>query len=128
MLKRPTPPRFETRKSTIVTSAVDVLNRKGIRGMTLGDVAATLDLVPTAVIYYFKRKEELAATCFLKAIERYNDFISFAEDGATVRERVKRFLQAYFDFKRDVITGSAEPIAVFNDVRALNAEPVNVAY
>jgi AcrR family transcriptional regulator len=128
MLKRPTTRRFETRKSTIVTSAVDVLNRKGIRGMTLGDVAATLDLVPTAVIYYFKSKEELAATCFLKAIERYNDFISFAEDGATVRERVKRFLQAYFDFKRDVITGSAEPIAVFNDVRALNAEPVNVAY
>jgi AcrR family transcriptional regulator len=128
MLKRPTTRRFETRKSTIVTSAVDVLNRKGIRGMTLGDVAAALDLVPTAVIYYFKSKEELAATCFLKAIERYNDFISFAEDGTTVRERVRRFLQAYFDFKRDVITGNAEPIAVFNDVRALNAEPVNVAY
>jgi AcrR family transcriptional regulator len=128
MMKRPNTRRFETRKSSIVSSAVDVLNRKGIRGMTLGDVAATLDLVPTAVIYYFKSKEELAAACFLKAIERYNDFISFAEAGTTVRERMRRFLQAYFEFRYEVISGDAEDIAVFNDVRALNAEPVNVAY
>jgi AcrR family transcriptional regulator len=128
MLKRPATRRFETRKSTIVTSAVDVLNRKGIRGMTLSDVAAALDLVPTAVIYYFKNKEELAAACFLKAIERYNAFLSFAETGKTVRERVRLFLQAYFEFKREEMTGKADAVAVFNDVRALNAEPVNVAY
>jgi AcrR family transcriptional regulator len=128
MMKRPATRRFEARKSGIVTSAVDVLNRKGIRGMTLGDVAARLDLVPTAVIYYFKNKEELGAACFLQAIERYNGFLSFAETGKTVHERVRFLLQAYFEFKREVTMGNADAIAVFNDVRALNAEPVNVAY
>ena len=51
--------RFETRKAAIVSSAVGVLNRKGVRGMTLGEVAASLSLVPTGVIYYFRNKEEL---------------------------------------------------------------------
>lgn len=128
MLKRPKTLRFELRKSSIVTSAVDLLNRKGIRGMTLGEVAATLDLVPTAVIYYFKSKEELAQVCFLKAIKRYNHLLSIAEAGATVRERLDLFLKAYLEFKREVAHGNAEAIAVFNDVRALNAKPVNEAY
>ncbi len=30
--------RFEQRKTAIVASAVEVLNRKGVRGMTLGEV------------------------------------------------------------------------------------------
>jgi hypothetical protein len=62
--------RFETRKAAIVMSAVGVLNRKGVRGMTLSDVAASINLVPTGVIYYFKNKEELAQACFLKGIRR----------------------------------------------------------
>jgi AcrR family transcriptional regulator len=128
MLKRPTTQRFEARKLAIVTSAVDVLNRKGIRGMTLGDVAATLDLVPTAVIYYFKSKEELAQACFLRAIERYNDLLNIAETGDTVLERLRRLIEAYIAFKSDVVAGNAEDIAVFNDVRALNADMVNAAY
>ena len=37
--------RFEQRKSAIIASAVEVLNRKGVRGMTLSDVAARLNLV-----------------------------------------------------------------------------------
>lgn len=71
--------RFEQRKSAIVGSAVEVLNRRGVRGMTLADVAARLDLVPTGVIYYFKNKEDLAAACFLRGIDRYNDLIALAE-------------------------------------------------
>ena len=53
--------RYEARRNAIVASAVEEVNRKGVRGMTLGDVAARLDLVPTGVIYYFRNKEELAA-------------------------------------------------------------------
>jgi AcrR family transcriptional regulator len=128
MLKRPTTQRFEARKLAIVTSAVDVLNRKGIRGMTLGEVAATLDLVPTAVIYYFKSKEELAQACFLRAIERFNELLSIAETGDTVLERLRRLIAGFISFKSAVVAGNAEDIAVFNDVRALNSAPVNEAY
>lgn len=126
-LRAPTK-RFEQRKSAIVGSAVEVLNRKGVRGMTLADVATRLGLVPTGVIYYFKNKEELAAACFLDGIERFNRLAAEAEHGEGVRERLKLFLDAYFDYRRRTFLGEAEPIAAFNDVRALNYAPVNTAY
>ena len=128
MPKRQPTRRFETRKAAIVASAVGVLNRKGVRGMTLADVAASLDLVPTAVIYYFKNKEELAQACFLKAIDRFDQLLDAGAAGQSAEQRVGLFLKAYFDFKCQVVTGAAEPVAVFNDVRALNQPAVNDAY
>lgn len=104
------------------------MNRKGVRGMTLGDVAANLDLVPTGVIYYFRNKEELAQACLLAGIERFNAFLEAGEAGADPRARIDLFLQAYLDFRRRVAVGEDEAFAAFNDVRALNAGVVNEAY
>jgi len=56
--------RYMARRDAIIASAVREMNRHGVRGMTLGDVAARLDLVPTGVIYYFRNKEDLAAAAF----------------------------------------------------------------
>jgi AcrR family transcriptional regulator len=120
--------RFETRKAAIVSSAVGVLNRKGVRGMTLGEVASSLSLVPTGVIYYFRNKEELAQACFLRGIERFDALLGEAEAGATPRERLQRFLSVYVDFRRRIALGEEEPVAVFNDVRALGCDEVNRAY
>ena len=125
---RPPTKRYEQRKHAIVSSAVEVINRKGVRGMTLADVALRLNLVPTGVIYYFKNKEDLACACFLHGIELFNELSAVGEAGASVRERLALFLDAYFDYKGRVVLGEAEPIAVFNDVRALNNAPVNAAY
>ena len=120
--------RFELRKNAIVGSAVQVLNRKGVRGMTLADVAARLDLVPTGVVYYFKNKEDLAAACFLDGVDRFKALAAEGEAGATVRERLKLFLDAYFDYRRRMMLGEAEAIASFNDIRGLNSPVVNNAY
>lgn len=120
--------RYEQRKRAILASAVEVLNRKGVRGMTLGDVAAALNLVPTGVIYYYKSKEELASACFLDGIAEFNRMSAAAEGASTAREGLARFVRAYFDFRRREATGEAEAIAMFNDVRGLNAPLVNGAY
>ncbi len=120
--------RYEVKRNAIVRSAVVEMNRKGVRGMTLGDVAARLDLVPTAVIYYFKNKEELAGAAFLKGLEAYQALIAAGAVGATDAARLSAFLHAYFDHARQVAAGAADPLPVFNDVRALNSEPVNAAY
>ncbi|CAN5826688.1 TetR/AcrR family transcriptional regulator [soil metagenome] len=120
--------RFEQRKTAIVASAVEVLNRKGVRGMTLGEVAASLNLVPTGVIYYFKNKEELAAACFLKGVEGFTQFLVAGETGADVRERLTRFFDAYLDYRRRMALAEVEPLTTFNDVRALNSAAVNDAY
>lgn len=120
--------RFEQRKAAIVTSAVEVINRKGVRGMTLAEVAARLSLVPTGVVYYFRNKEDLASACFLKGIEQFQTFLEAGQQEVSVRARLDAFLAAYFEFRRLARAGDAEPLAMFNDVRALNCQPVNDAF
>ena len=132
-LSEPPPPRaptrrYEARRNAIVSSAVEELNRKGVRGMTLGDVAARLDLVPTGVIYYFKNKEELASAVFLKGLEIYQSLIADSAGESTAEARISAFLHAYFERARRVDQGEADRSPIFNDVRALNCEPVNAAY
>ena len=120
--------RYEARRRAILASAVEELNRKGLRGMTLGEVAAKLDLVPTGVIYYFRNKEELAGACFLQAVERYDALLSAGLEKRTAPARIAAFVAGFFEFKRQAEAGEAEQIAVFNDMRALNAESVNAPY
>lgn len=120
--------KFHQRRDTIVRAAVEVLNNKGVRGMTLADVASKIDLVPTAVMYYFRKKEELAAACFHKAIEQYESMIAQAQRGRSAREALELFIRGYFEFRRQVTAGEAEQIAVYNDVRAIQDPGVGIAY
>jgi len=120
--------KFHQRRDTIVRAAVEVLNNKGVRGMTLADVAAKIDLVPTAVMYYFHKKEDLAAACFHKAIEQYESMIAQAQRGQSAREALELFIRGYFEFRRQIAGGEADQIAVYNDVRAVQDPGVGVAY
>lgn len=122
-------PKFQQRKEMILRAAVDVLARKGVRGMTLAEVAAGLDLVPTAVSYYFRKKEDLAAACFLRAIERYDSLMAAAEAQApNPAGRLAAFVKGFFADAAAQAVGEADPIVPFNDVRALQDPAVNVAY
>lgn len=120
--------RFEARRSAIIRSAVEELNRNGVRGMTLGDVAARLNLVPTAVIYYFRNKEELAAAALLNGIAQFEELVAASAGAATAEARVAAFVHAWFSQRAQVEQGEAAKIPVFNDVRALNNPAVNDAY
>ncbi|MGH8188554.1 MAG: TetR/AcrR family transcriptional regulator, partial [Steroidobacteraceae bacterium] len=79
-------------------------------------------------MYYFRKKEELAAACFYRAIEQYEALIAEAQRGRTVREALELFIRSYFEFRRRVTLGEADQIAVFNDVRALHDPGVGQAY
>ena len=125
---KPATKKFHKRKDMIVRAAIDVMNNKGVRGMTLADVAAKLDLVPTAVMYYFRKKEELAATCFYRGIEQYEKLIEAAHKGKTATEALELFIRGYYDFRRRVALGETDPIAKFNDIRALHDPGVGEAY
>ena len=120
--------KYRLRQEEIIRSTVRVLNQKGVKGMKLADVAAKLELAPTGIIYYFATKEDLAAACFLKAIEAFNRLIDEAAKGSTAEQRLAILVRRFFEFRRDVATGAADPIAVFNDVRALKDATVNEAY
>ena len=125
---RPRPAKFERRKAVIVRAAVEVINRKGVRSMTLADVANKLKLVPTAVNYYFRRKEDLAAACFLQSIVHYNALLDRSDLEPTAEASLRRFLHAFADHLTAVDTGEAEPVAIFNDVRTIGDAAVDAAY
>ena len=120
--------RYMARRDAIIASAIHEMNRHGVRGMTLGDVAARLDLVPTGVIYYFRNKEDLAAAAYERSIARIRELAGAAAVHLSERERVAAFVRLFIDLRQRIELGEAEPLAVFNDVRALNCESVNSAY
>lgn len=126
--KQPRTAKFRRRQEAIVRAAVSLINKKGVRGMTLVEVASQLGIVPTGVIYYFPNKERLAATCFLELIAVYEDLIAHASAGETPRDRLGRFVRGYVALAHDVASGRRDPLAVFNDVRALDDPTVNAAY
>jgi AcrR family transcriptional regulator len=127
-LKKPATEKFHKRREMIIRAAIDVMNRRGVRGMTLADVARRLELVAPAVMYYFKSKEQLAATLYYRAIERYEQLIAAAQDAPSASEALEIFVRGYFDFRAAESNGEAEPIALFNDIRALHDPGVGEAY
>src|SRR5579859_6960293 len=111
--------RYNKKKEAIIAAAVGILNRRGVRGMTLADVAASVDLITTSVTYYFRKKEDLAVACYLRGIERFDALIAEALTELEPRARLHRFLDTYLTLHRRIREGDEAPVAVFSDIRAL---------
>ena len=101
--------RFERKREAILDAATQILNRKGIKGLTLGDTAAAVDLSTTSVTYYFKRKDDLAAACITRGIETLHDIAELATQAPTPPERLHSFLTRYLDVLKRTATGEAPP-------------------
>jgi AcrR family transcriptional regulator len=111
--------RYNKKKEAIIAAAAGILNRRGVRGMTLADVAASVDLITTSVTYYFKKKEDLAVACYLRGIERFDALIGEALHEPAPPQRLLKFLDLYLAMHRRIREGEEAPIAVFSDIRAL---------
>jgi len=127
--------RYTRKKDAIVSAATGILNRRGVKGMTLADVAASVDLSTTSVTYYFKKKEDLAVACFLRGIAWFDRLIAQAFTESDPRARLRRFIDLYLASNRRIREGEEPPIAVFSDIRALKGpylttvlEPYNALF
>lgn len=112
--------RYEKKREAILDASTKILNRTGVRGLTLGDAAAAVGLSTTSVTYYFKRKEDLAAACLMRGIETLYGFAEEACTEPTPQARLKRLLDLHFDRLRQGASGEAAPLPVLSDLRALN--------
>lgn len=111
--------RFERKREAILDAATEILNRKGIRGLTLGATAAAVDLSTTSVTYYFKRKDDLAAACITRGIEVFHDLAEAAMRAPTPPERLHAFLTGYLDIRRRIALGTHPPLPIISELRAL---------
>ncbi len=115
----PSAERYARKKDAIVSAATSLLNRRGVKGMTLADVAASVDLSTTSVTYYFRKKEDLAVACFLRGIEWFDRLTDEAFRETDPRARLRRFIELYLESNRRIREGEERPTVVFNDIRAL---------
>jgi AcrR family transcriptional regulator len=114
--------RFERQKQRILDAATVLLNGKGVRGMTLLEVAGALDLTTTSVTYYFRRKEHLAAAVFEDSLARLADLVREAGRERDARRRVARYVELYFDQHAAALRGEVRPFANLSEIRALEEE------
>ncbi|HEX6860503.1 MAG TPA: TetR/AcrR family transcriptional regulator [Caulobacteraceae bacterium] len=111
--------RYARKKEAILAAATAILNRQGVKGMTLADVAAEVGLITTSVTYYYKKKDDLAAACFLRGVETFNAMIAHAAQADGWQERLTRFLDAYLDLARRIRLREAPQMVSFTEMRAL---------
>ncbi|HYG27797.1 MAG TPA: TetR/AcrR family transcriptional regulator [Caulobacteraceae bacterium] len=112
-------PRYARKKEAILAAATSILNRQGVKGMTLADVAAEVGLITTSVTYYYKKKDDLAAACFLRGVETFDAMIAHAAEAPGWQGRLTRFLDAYLDVMRRIRLREAPPMVSFTEMRAL---------
>lgn len=119
----PATERYARKKEAILAAATAILNRQGVKGMTLSDVAAKVGLITTSVTYYYRRKDDLAAACFMRGLERFDALVGEAARAPDAPGRLLAFLDLYLDLNRRVRLGEAAPLTSFTEMRALK-EPL----
>jgi len=115
--------RYAAKKEAILAAATTILNREGVKGMTLADVAAEVGLITTSVTYYYRKKDDLAAACFMRGIDIFNALAVEASAVTGARARLARFLELFFEMAARIRLKEAAPIVAFSEMRALN-EPL----
>lgn len=61
------------RKARIISTASDQFARGGYDHVSMGDIAAELDITPGALYRHFRNKQELLSRCLLNAMDEFQD-------------------------------------------------------
>lgn len=123
--------RFAEKRQAILDAAAKRFNERGIRGTSLADVSGSVGLMTNSITYYYRRKEDLAAACFLAKIAWLDALIAEAEVRTSPEARLRAFLDAYARGLSAMAAGERPALIRFHDVRALpspQAETVFAAY
>ncbi|HEX3142121.1 MAG TPA: TetR/AcrR family transcriptional regulator [Rhizobacter sp.] len=123
--------RFQEKREAILSAAASLFNQHGVKGATLADIAASVGLVTNSVTYYYRKKEDLASACFLRAIEVFRGIIDSASRQGSVEARVHEFFRLHSMLLAGIDRGTQAPLMQFNDMRALPSphfEQVSNAY
>jgi len=112
-------PRYLARRDEIIAIATEVLNEQGVGGFSLAAVGKRIDMNPASLAYYFKRKEELAATCLLLTIDRLEAALMRAEAAPGPEARLAGFVRESFALRRRIRLGEEPQLASFNEIRLI---------
>lgn len=123
--------RYDEKQKAILAAATATFNEKGVRGANLADIAAAVGLNTASVTYYYKKKEDLAAACFLEGISAYSKVNQVSPKMAGEGSPVGALVDAHFGLWRDIKRQARQRPILFDDIRTLNdrvSQPVFAAY
>jgi AcrR family transcriptional regulator len=120
--------RFQAKREAILGAAATLFNQQGVKGTTLADIASSVGLVTNSVTYYYRKKEDLATACFLRAIEVFNAVVGKAALERTVQARLQSLLHQYAELLAGIETGQHPPMIIFSDLRALPSPQVDEVF
>lgn len=115
--------RFREKRDRILDAASQVINDRGLRGLTFVSVADAIGMNTTSITYYFKRKELLAAATLERTIDKMNLGADLAATAATTDARISTFLRYVLDQSAEERQGTRRPLARLSDIRSLD-EPM----
>ena len=123
--------RYAAKREAILDAAAGHFNARGIRGTSLNDVAGSVGLVTNSITYYYRRKEDLAAACYLRTLQWHQGLLDRAEAAGDPEARLRGFLDIYFAELAAIAAGAQRPQVRLTDLRALpspQSEAVFSAY
>jgi AcrR family transcriptional regulator len=111
--------RFEAKRGLIINAASALINERGVRGLSFSEVGETIGLGSTSVPYYFRRKEDLAAACFDRALDLLEWQVQEAGAQSNLSSRIRRLISLHFTALEDTEGATARPVVRLSDLRAL---------
>lgn len=120
--------RFQEKREAILGAAATLFNERGVKGATLADIAGSVGLVTNSVTYYYRKKEDLATACFLRAIDIYDGFAIDAAAEKTVVARLQTLFRKHAALLASIDLQQQPQIVVFNDLRALPSPQLDVVF
>lgn len=111
--------RFERKREAILETAARLFNKQGLGGTTIADVAQGVDLTTASVTYYYRKKEDLAAACLLRALAVLDTQVTQAWTESTPAKRLTRLVYLHLQNLADAADRRAPALVNFWDLRAL---------
>jgi AcrR family transcriptional regulator len=123
--------RYDEKQRAILSAATAAFNEKGVRGANLAGIAAAVGLNTASITYYYKKKEDLAAACFLEGIAAYSKVNQVSVESIGEGDRITAVVDAHFELWSDVKKHARDRPMLFDDIRTLSdrvSQPVFAAY
>lgn len=111
--------KFQEKREAILSAAAKLFNQSGIKGVSLGEIAASVGLVTTSIAYYYRKKEDLATACLIRAINANQALAQEAAKQPSVRWRVSRYIELLALDRAAINSGNKSAPMLFHDIRAL---------
>ncbi len=115
----PSTKRYNDKREALIAGASALFDERGVIGTTLSEIAASVGLIKNSVTYYYRRKEDLAVACFMRAIAAHDALIQQAALSPQLPDRIAALMRLQFELQAAIAAGSRPPVLSFHEIRAL---------